>query len=314
MQTVEGTEARAPVSSELAAMFTYDVLPTLQKHYYDEHDPELGWEQYQQQCTEFAKKIGLPPEERYKITIPCFISLDWAATHTWVRQFIAMAGRSGDALAEVRDEILTLHVGRPSSTLNRPEKKPTGAANLRDLLPKADRDLARSLQGHEQVNDSREHYRRRFIRDCGYDPVQKALCDKARSDPAFITIIPEQIMPLSKVSPDIHSPVEHMVGTIKRYVKREVLEADLNDSELWKGRTYQKYVNDAVSLRGNGEDGRKHISKSVEKQKIICQILAEKAGTKFMVDYVFGGPGQKKQKRHEVEGTAGAWIRSTKWT
>lgn len=313
---MEGTKPKSTVSSELAAMFSHVVLPTLQRHYYDEHNPNWRMD-YQKRCYNFAKDMGLPENQRHKITLPCYISMDWDTKHTWVRQFIAMPGRSASARAEVEDNAFDLHLGTSSAT-PRPLSSTDAATNLFESLDPPSRaahlDKAARLHQQQDVNDRRRHHQRQFEETCGHNMVDIALCCKATFDSDFVTIIPQQIMPLSKVSPDIHSPVEHMVGTIKRYVKDCLLDSDLNDTALWKGRTYQDFVNAAVMSRGNGPDGIRHVSKSVEKQKIICEILAADAGHKFNVQYTFGDPGPRKKTEHQVEGTAGGWIRVTKWT
>ena len=104
VQTKEGNPAQGPVSSELAAMFTHAILPTLRSHYYDPSKPGMGWEAYENKCRAFAEKMKLPKKDAHRVTLPCYISLDWDTRHTWVRQYVAMPGRSSDALAAFDDE------------------------------------------------------------------------------------------------------------------------------------------------------------------------------------------------------------------
>lgn len=314
MQTKEGSQAQAPVSSELAAMFTHAILPTLRSHYYNPNKPGMGWRDYEDKCQEFAERIGLPEDEWYRVTIPCFFSLDWDTRHTWVRQYIAMPGRGADHLAAF-DELTFTEKG---ITKSQPCRPPEAAFDLNDALDPAKRALQlqmmKSLREVQQSADERETFRADFYKAENYDMVHHARWKKSISDNNFLTVLPQQFMPLSKVSADIHSTVEHMVGTIKGEVRRLLLASDFGDAELWKGRTYQSFVNKAVASRGNGAKGKHHIGKSTEKQRIICRILAAEKGFEFDVRYTFGVPSEKKKKWHTVCGTAGGWIRDTKWT
>lgn len=317
VQTVEGKEALSTVGSELAAMFSHVVLPTLQSHYIDTSDPD--WRlKYQQDCLNFAKdKLKLPRNQWHRVTLPCFISMDWDTKHTWVRQFVAMPGRSVGARNAVATQAVDLHLG-VASTTPAPQASADPASDLLDSLDPSKRQSqllkAQRLQEQQDVSETRQRSLMEFEEGCGHNLIDIELCKRATMDTDFITILPEQCMPLSKISPDIHSPVEHMVGTLKRAVRKQVLDGSLVDKALWKGRTYQQFVIAAVKAKGSGSAGRKHIRKSVVKQKIICRILAADKGHKFTVKYTFGEPGRKKKTHHEVQGTAGDWIRATKWT
>jgi hypothetical protein len=132
--------------------------------------------------------------------------------------------------------------------------------------------------------------------------------------PEFCCLLPQQFMPLSKVSPDLHNCAEHMVGTLKSDVRRQLLDSDLNNPELWKGRAYQAMLLDAVRERGNGPSGLNHVRRSVEKWPCTCAILAADEDEEVTLHYIFGKPGPNKQSVHVVKGTAGQWIRISKWT
>lgn len=311
LQSKEGAPAQAPVSSELAAMFTHSILPILRSHYLT---PDRGWEAYERQCQDFARRIRLPRKDWHRVTIPCFFSLDWDTRHTWVRQYVAMPGRSAEHLSACDDATFAEH----GLMVTDPPPTPTGATDLLDALDLGKRgrhkQMFASLQQAEESEHDREAYREQFYASTGHDIVLRGRWKRSLSDDNFITVLPQQYMPLSKVSADIHSPVEHMVGTLKRQVRKLLLGSDFNDVELWKGRTYQQFINKAVASRGNGDDGKHHIGKSVEKQVIICRILAADKGVEFPVRYTFGKPGPKKKTLHTVCGTAGGWIKDTKWT
>ena len=298
-------------------MFTHAILPTLRSHYYDPTKPGMGWEAYEQKCKAFAEKIKLPNKDAHRVTLPCFISIDWDTRHTWVRQYIAMPGRSADALAAFDDQTFIIH-GLPNNTATPASAPPPAAFNLFDALEPAERLLQLShvsrLQQAENIVSERTRYRDEFFARTACDMILAARWKPSLSNNNFITVLAQQFMPLSKISPDIHSPAEHMVGTIKNTVKALLLACDFGDVELWKGRTYQRFINEAVATRGNGNAGQHHIGKSVQKQEIICKILATDEGKAFPVHYVFGKPGEKKRKVHTVHGTAGGWIKATGWT
>ena len=320
VQTMEGHIPRANVASELAAMFKFAILPTLRRHYYKPGTPGPA-EPFRTQCQTFAAEAVLPAAERHRVTFPAYISVDWDTRHTWMRQFLAMPGGSLAAMTACDDDTFAHHL--PASTSTRraaPAADAPAAENLLLSLSQEGRDvhvrkMAR-LHHQTQVNTTREEYRRNFLADAKVDIVHRGRLEKSLNNHAFITILAQQVMPLSKISPDIHSPVEHMVGTIKRFVTARLVEGNLSDASLRHGRTYQQLIDEAVLQKGSGDAGQHHVRKSVQKQEIICRILAAETGETFDVDYEFAErkPGDKKQTRHTVRGTAGQWIRNRKWT
>lgn len=134
--------------------------------------------------------------------------------------------------------------------------------------------------------------------------------------PGMLCLLPQQIMPLPKVTPDIHCPVEHMVNTIKTKVYARVRE-HLFGEDMMKGVTYQRWVNDVIEKHCNGEPGRKHVRRSVEKQFWICKIVAAAPGAMVQVQWIFGDGGENKSGRkktaHSVRGTGGHWIQDPRW-
>lgn len=317
MQNVQGKPAGAVVSSELAAMFAFAVIPTIRKHYYDPGKPGKGLAQYKRRCKDFAARIGLPHAEWPRVTLPCFLSFDWDTRHTYVRETLASERVPAAVLADVANNAMIKHLG--------PEFAPPLPPGLGAVGPVAAEGVTVLTQPvcpqkrpHNSVyaKEVTEHEARctarlaRYKIDKHVDLILKAKWDAALVDTRYITVDKRQYMPLSKVSPDIHSPVEHLVGTVKRCV-REALLRDLSDAQLWKGKTYQDFINNAVSTRGNGEEGRHHVFGSVKKQILICKILAAEKSEQLTLPYQFKN---SKMKTHLMNGTAGAWIRSTKWT
>lgn len=322
MQTAKGTQAQSMVASELAAMFTFAVLPTLREHYFQQNSGHQGWQDYEARCTGFAAYLGIPPEEQLRITLPFAISMDWDKRHTWVRQFIASPGRC-DAAREALDATIQAEhcIAFSHQQMQHHQAQVGGTAglacDLRELLSvrrAVPEPRTRIFGSLAEVSSRRQAVEADYLMITGKDMYLQARHSKSRNVAEFITAIPEQFMPLEKISPDIHSPVEHMVGTLKRAVRERILDSDLNDDALWHGRTYQQYIQDAVHERGNGPAGSHHITSSVVKQRIICQILGAPAGKELRVEYCFGDPGEDKQTWHTVKGTAGSWIRDTKWT
>lgn len=134
----------------------------------------------------------------------------------------------------------------------------------------------------------------------------------------WVCLLPQQFMPLSENSGDLHCPPEHMVGTTKHTVREHLLDMELSDPALWKGLTYQDLIDQVVHERGNGERGLKHIRRSVEKWPHVAAILAAEKTETLQLRYTFGDGGSNerggKREVHEVQGTAGEWIPDTKWT
>ena len=147
--------------------------------------------------------------------------------------------------------------------------------------------------------------------------MQRTLRQLANERKEARVLLPQQFMPLVKTTPDIHCPVEHMIGTLKAKVKQKawehVMDADLYDAAVW-----QRWLNEAVAEYGNGVNGRKHISGSFRKQKCICEILRTPQGEFVVVKFVFGdggaNPTGRKRSEWEVAGTGGGWIPVAKWT
>lgn len=317
MQSVQGKPAGAPVSSELAAMFAFAVIPTIRKHYYDPAKG-MGELQYKNKCKAFAQRIGLPPDEWPRVTLPCFISFDWDTRHTYVREYLASERVPDPVLAQVDNDAIVEHLGREYAPPLPPRTGPASAINLTLLA----QPVCPKKRPHERPNmlyatEVRDHADRRanglarHKEVTGEDLILMARWKAALKDTRYITVDKRQYMPLSKVSPDIHSPVEHLVGTVKKCVRNAMLGCDLSDAQLWKGKTYQRFINNAVSTSGNGADGQHHIGGSVKKQILICQILAAEKTEWLTLDHQFEG---YKKTIHTMYGTAGAWIRVKRWT
>ena len=167
------------------------------------------------------------------------------------------------------------------------------------------------------VHNRVEQLLQRLPAQDGLTWMQRTLRQLANERKEARVLLPQQFMPLVKTTPDIHCPVEHMIGTLKAKVKQKawehVMDADLYDAAVW-----QRWLNEAVAEYGNGVNGRKHISGSFRKQKCICEILRTPQGEFVVVKFVFGdggaNPTGRKRSEWEVAGTGGGWIPVAKWT
>lgn len=318
---MEGVEPSGPVASELVAMFCFEVLPTLQRHFLPENPTPAQVNAFKKLCKAHAKKLGLRPEQWPLVTLPCFISLDWDPRHTWLRKVLAVPRITGARLRATRNEALDAAL-QGSSQAQAAANVAAAAGTARDAAQRGGFSNALKRQ-REQVEPDLKERLAAYIEKHKVDPELLALWEMALVKPElWITLIPHQFMPLSKVSPDMHCVVEHMVGTIKRTVKKDLLEGDLYSKDLWKGRTYQVALKTAVEEKGCGTDGLLHIEGSVGKQPLICEILAAEEDEELTLKYVFGKKhaggagirkGKKRKTSHKVFGTAGHWIRMSKW-
>lgn len=319
MQTVEGKAARAPVASELAAMFCHSVLPTLQKHYIEDHTDAKQKEAYEAKCKALAAKLKLPEADWPLITMPFFISMDWDTRHTWVRQVLATPRQTERQLEIFYREALDTAIGSSQNAA----AAPVGDAGVRDADNRGG--ISAHMTRNRQLQDTRNAHRATYRQQHGHDCELYAAWERALMLPStWGTLIPQQFMPLYKISPDMHCPPEHMVGTIKLDVREALLAMDLTQASLWRGQTYQELLVKAVEVRGNGVAGRYHISRSVEKQPLICQILAAEEDEELELQWVFGkkkmdnrknkGKASRRKTVHTVKGTAGRWIKDSKWT
>ncbi|MGV0990573.1 hypothetical protein [Limnohabitans sp.] len=325
MQTVEGKVPQGLPASELAAMFCHSVVPKLRSFYLKDPNNKTQVKAYKTKCKEFAKKLQLPEWQWPLVTLPFFISMDWDSRHTWVRQVLACPRATDDAVGDVTRKARNRDFAQlPHPVLDPADMQRDGlrdAANRGGLGPMLSRARANAMTLDQQRDDFRTKHK--------YDSELMALWEMAIDDPAvWATLIFHNFMPLSKVSPDMHCPPEHGVGTCKIGVRTKLSECDFEDRQLWKGATYQEMLVEVVKTKMNGEVGLHQIRRSVQKQPLICKILAAEQGEDVVLHYKFGlkrfqQRGKKETSRpnrqespdvHVVKGTAGRWIKDSKWT
>jgi hypothetical protein len=351
VQNVGGTDAGALVSSEFAAMMDLIILPALRKLYGNTA------EQLQAACQCFAEELGLEDAgiDWCKVTFPAYISFDNASVHEYGRKLLFRPRQSDEKLYKVlckqyqkdfgekcdlpTDYDVFAHRRPPPPPPPGPGPDTTIAHNLLDAQrggrqePSAYVAPPKKEPPKQSEQDKRNVLLREILQDNlqtfydsnGYSWENWALWQLSCSDdeqiamPGMICLLPQQLMPLPPVTPDIHSPVEHLVGSVKWHVHSQVIEhfADSN-VDFFSARTYQKWIEDAVEKYGNGERGQRHVRRSVEKQKCICQILRTPVGKTVRVEYVVdddgADPNGTKQTVHTVQGTGGGWITGNKWS
>lgn len=302
---MEGGLAGSAVGSEMAAMFEWAILPAMRECY---HKENLAGE-----CKAFAAQIGLEPHMWPLVHVPAFISVDSAKIHPHMRKLITAPRWPLETLENMRKECLSSKLGirdLPERIEPAMRPPPPVVMSLQDWQPQRQR-LADEQRAEQQKQARLLAAVQAYVEEHEVDPWQEELWKLAGWKKGHMCVLLEQWMPLSAVSPDLHSPVEHMVGTLKREVHEKILDADQNDPRLKTGKVYQQFILEAVAKRGNSEKGRKHIAGSVRKLPFICRILAAQQGEVLKLTYSFGGADAKE---YEVRGTAGGWIRESKWT
>ena len=314
VQNNDGLLAGSVVSSEMAAMFEFAILPTIREDY-------LGPD-YEKDCKDFAALIGLEEHMWPLVHVPDFFSADSAKIHARMRKMIAAPRHPLAQLENMRRECLSTVLGIPRAELPQciePRMQPAPPPPPHTSLQQWAAGSRGAAAAEAAAAEAREEQRAArlkaalaaYIEREGVEPWQHELWQLSKWRIGHVCLLLEQWMPLSAVSPDIHSPVEHMVGTLKRDVHERVLNEDPNDPSLKKGKTYQHFIRRAVASRGNSPAGDVHIAGSVRKLPYICEILAADKGKKLTFVYSFGGA---LAKEYVVRGTAGGYIFDSKWT
>ena len=310
-------------------MFDLAVLKKIRSYYLKEKPDGSGYdyEDYKRQCQEFAARLKLPKHLWSLVHVPAFISLDNASIHDWARR-LCFAPRQPDDVLE-KHMLQRYHMWSglvPPSTYDfglSADKTPPAVDLIARHMTARGLVQAPARTKEQQDDISNANIMRNTIREhdqaneCRW--VQDQLHALSLELPGMICLVPQQVMPLPKVTPDLHCPIEHMVGTVKAYVRAKIFDFDVPDAELQMARTYQRWINEAVQEKGNGAAGRRHVTRSVDKQKCIAQILSTPADREVVVKYVFGGRNADGERgarvtEHRVRGTGGAWITDSKWT
>ena len=114
---------------------------------------------------------------------------------------------------------------------------------------------ADTLAGLQQLPAAEAVHVRRVccIAKHGCTPQQLHWRREADGKPWLRLVQPEQFMPLTPNTADIHQVVEHMVKIIKDAVKAKMQDVVINNNpkqlDVFNERTYQIFVNEAVKER-----------------------------------------------------------------
>ncbi|MGV0990574.1 hypothetical protein [Limnohabitans sp.] len=325
-------------------MLDHHIIPELRKCYTDGD--------FDQACKDFAELIGKPDEWR-SIQFPAFLSVDSASIHMWAKQLMTtprvpieqinekLRQRAADEFGDAEFATAPWQpVAPPPPAAPQPQAEGTVSAGVGAMLgfkapareptpppptaaeqaaaAQARADAAKRDRAAEVVQIKLDAQLLHYKRENGVDFIDVAMRELANADPAMRCIFPQQWMPLAKCTPDVHSPVEHMVGMIKDHL-RDCIRENLHneDDMLFKAATYQRWVRAAAADKGSGEVGQQRIRRSIDKQKCICQILAADKGKLVTVSHTFMHGSEtvgNKQSKHVVRGTGGEWPRDRRWS
>lgn len=343
VQTVEGKAPQAVTGSEMAAMFDLHIVPALRQTY------PADQQEFDELRKAFAAELKVP-DEWQRIRIPSYLSLDSAPYHPWVRQKLSLPRLSDEEqMVHVREAVkqglggnLTCPTGWLPKELRpveapapqpAPPPAPTralaprtaaflGRVQVQDIAdyeaePEDEQEAAEQLQAEARQQEGAQLDAMLAERkEKGQDIVGDCLRELARTNVDMQVLFPQQFMPLTQVTPDIHSPVEHAVQRVKAHLKEKIW-LNLTSDDLFMLVTYQRWVQEAVELKLNHADGPRQIKSSIAKQKCICQVLAADKGVNVEIEHVFGksrGAAGNKKSTHTVVGTGGGWIRDYRLT
>lgn len=351
VQTADGSLAQAIPASEFAAIFFVYLLPEMRKRY--PADPD----QFHDERVRFCESRELAKELADEIPIPSNISLDHATIHPQMRLLgLQMHFEHGKYCALIRQRVAEEHgVELPEDW--HPVPDPAEAAELAaaaaepppvytsetavDLCSMGNTVAERAELAAQQLDPVHQQaaqrkqrcaqlQRQREVAECkahaelqaiGVQPEQAiaaAISHVKRRHLRACRLPPELFAPLSKCSGEIHSPIEHPIGMVKRDVVVDVLE-DLCSDALLEADTYRRFIEASVAKwdqRIVDSPLDNWSTRSVDKQLCILKILAAPRGHRFQVEHTFyNGHAAAGDLRtvHWVVGTAGAYIKDSKW-
>lgn len=146
-------------------------------------------------------------------------------------------------------------------------------------------------------------------------------------DPSkWMCVVPEQLMPLGKTTPDLHGPAEMQVGMYKGVAKEWTLEQPPRSKALLLSKSYNEVMHEECARRNqpkeNGKPGKNlsSIKKATRRLYITAQIVAADAGEVFrpMVapgyySYRGGHPTEFREGNFYVTGSGGQFPEA-KWS
>lgn len=281
------------VSSEFAAILDMQILPALLAHYTEDAAA------YKQACVDFAARTGLHWTD---VHYPFFLSLDNCHKHPWARKLLLQR-----RVPEHERQELQVKAKEFAESFS----EGMSAEALAGLEQLAARNSAAAL-----------HYRRTWcLITHGCTPEQLCKRREAKDKPWLRTVQPEQFMPLTPNTADIHQVVEHMVKNIKTHVQAAlqsvIIDGNPRQLDLFKARTYQLFVNEAVRSVGNGPRRCQAIMGSCLHQHQTLRLIAADPGQQVLIVHTSGGEGAgvsvRRRRIWRASGTGGGWVNASKW-
>ena len=312
VRTAEGKDAQSITSSEAAAMLDLMIVPTLRQLIIDKYD-------FEDECKKFAAEVsadlGLAPHEWAPVHFLRFLSIDNAPIYMHWRKLCLQPRISDEALVSaVRKRYAADFEGKqlpsdydifrsckaapqpqgPNTTYTSPiaadlchrVEKDDGFAR-HDSQPYAPPPLTAQQEAGAALRYGMENnfanWRNAHERSEWEHEVLHRL---SRDMSGVLFLLPQQFMPLPKMTPDndivtnMQCPFKHMVGTVKRQVRKKLLDVihgDEDEVDVFLGQLYQRFINEAVAEYGNNEKGRTHVRRSWDKQKCICEIRSARS-------------------------------------
>lgn len=320
MQGKMGGDPQAMVSSEMAAMVDLVVLDELLQPYRAEGVPAHLDARYIKLCKEHAAKLGVP---WWQVHYCFFLSMDNCRKHPWIRRLLLKPRVSDAVLARLHET-----VEKQAQQWGVQEAEQQARAHTERLAQEAVADRYRALT-HAELDQlaELEQALALYLRSKRVEALEQEhgctlfqflwWCMAARW-PWLRIVHPEAFMPLAECTPDVHCTIEHMVGTVKGWVAKQIW-LRLGELNMWAASTFQQLVREAVQLKGNGAAGLRHIRGSLKKWIKTCRIIAQDEGKMC----VFMDVITKRTSNGElcefvrlelVEGSGGKFVPNAKWS
>lgn len=274
MQTKEGRPAAGIVGSELLAMFCLVLLPQMLLRWLARFGCQIGSEEHDHLCKEFAASIG-EPDLWWAIYYPFPLSLDNDSRHFWVRSSLLRPRLSAEQEAALVAELQNAEDRAVIMLLTEKELRSWTAAGHQpsQVMKKLAFDVACA-----RFADAAE-------RQAALDEIEAELKlpfkhwklrQLMKERPWLRIVLPHQFMPLSKVAAELHMAVEHRVDTVKGDSSEGIwdfITFVVDEQRLFDAAEYQNIVCEVIEKRSD-DNGKAAIVGSIRKQWQCCHALA----------------------------------------